>query len=363
MRRVCLVGAALLAVAGCTKPCDSGPEIPGIPTAGPLCGLTLYGGWQNPRALPAPVNTRGWEDSPFISADGQTLYFGYTRRNVTWWENCPATFDLLKDCDKKDGAIRPGEEGDYWNVYEATVRDGAWQVVDSSVNQDPTISQGAQAVDDGKSSMVLARLGQVDNGQYEIVGDLYASTSQDGAWTLPTRLDAPISTPCVEDDPTLSPDGSRLYFDTNRIDPAGANCQMKPNGGHRDLYASTLVNGTWSAPEPVRGDPNQGDTQSQPWVDDAGDFWWTGHDARCHADNCLYHAYLQPDGSYASSSVMAEPTAAPEPGEVLAIGEASMTRDGHFLYFVYAVETESSITIDGKSVPVLDFDIGVATRP
>ncbi|MBU1878280.1 MAG: hypothetical protein KJ734_04960, partial [Chloroflexi bacterium] len=35
-------------------------------------------GWSQPVPLGAPVNTAGAEDSPFITSDGQTLYFFFT---------------------------------------------------------------------------------------------------------------------------------------------------------------------------------------------------------------------------------------------------------------------------------------------
>jgi len=34
--------------------------------------------WQEPVAIQGPVNTAGGEDSPFITPDGQTLYFFFT---------------------------------------------------------------------------------------------------------------------------------------------------------------------------------------------------------------------------------------------------------------------------------------------
>ena len=34
--------------------------------------------WQKPVPLPAPVNTAGAEDSPFITPDGKTLYIFFT---------------------------------------------------------------------------------------------------------------------------------------------------------------------------------------------------------------------------------------------------------------------------------------------
>jgi hypothetical protein len=331
---------ALALVGGCSG--GGGSQIPGVPTGEALAGLTLFGGWRPARALPAPIHSDGWEDSSFISADGRTLYFGYTQKNATiWLQQAVAVYD---------GAPRPGAKSAMWNIYEAEVRDGGWTVVDSTANfDDPNASQAAQGVDPANLTMVMARLGSVG-------GDIYRTTRADGgAWVVPARLDEPISTGCVEDNPTLSEDGTRLYFESNRDDAAGSVCRASKDA--RDIWVSTFADGAWSLPSPVAGAPNRGDAHSQPFSRDAtGELWWTGHDARCGgAYACLYRAVRQPDGSFADDTLVALPTAVAEAqlGDVLAVGEASLTGDGRLLYFTYATKTAAG----------LDFDIGVAYRP
>jgi hypothetical protein len=57
-----------------------------------------------------------------------------------------------------------------WNVFEATVHDGRWEVVDSTANvDDPNVSQAGQGVDVANATMALSRLGSVG-------GDSYLST-------------------------------------------------------------------------------------------------------------------------------------------------------------------------------------------
>jgi hypothetical protein len=38
----------------------------------------IAAGWSRPEPLGAPINTAGGEDSPFVTPDGQTLYFFFT---------------------------------------------------------------------------------------------------------------------------------------------------------------------------------------------------------------------------------------------------------------------------------------------
>lgn len=70
--------------------------------------------------------------------------------------------------------------------------------------------------------------------------DIYLSTLQeDGSWSKPENLGAPINTPFDEDAPFLSADGQTLYF---------ASTGHK-GFGNFDLYKSTKVNGKWTEPE------------------------------------------------------------------------------------------------------------------
>lgn len=318
------------------------PQVPGVPTGEVLAGLTLFGGWQPARSLPPPIHSDGWEDSSFISSDGRTLYFGYTQKDVTIWEQQGVAV--------YDAAPRPGAKSAMWNIYEAAVRDGVWDVADSTANfDDPNASQAAQGVDSANLTMVMARLGSVG-------GDIYGTTrNADGTWAVPVRIDEPISTGCVEDCPTLSDDGKRLYFDSNRADAAGTSCRASKDA--RDIWVSTFADGAWSLPSLVAGAPNVGDGHNQPFVRDAaGELWWTGHDARCGgAYACLYRAVRQADGSFGDDALVALPTvdANARIGDVIAVGEASLTGDGRLLYFTYATKTATG----------LDFDVGVAYRP
>lgn len=57
------------------------------------CDLLVNGQWSNPRNLGAPVNTPGNEEAPFLSNDGQTLFFSSTGHPglgdedifMSWW--------------------------------------------------------------------------------------------------------------------------------------------------------------------------------------------------------------------------------------------------------------------------------------
>ncbi|WP_316811981.1 OmpA family protein [Pedobacter heparinus] len=70
--------------------------------------------------------------------------------------------------------------------------------------------------------------------------DIYVSHKNGKDWSEPFNLGAPVNTPYWESQPAISPDGSTLYFVSNR--PGGL-------GGY-DIWRTTLkTDGYWSQPE------------------------------------------------------------------------------------------------------------------
>jgi hypothetical protein len=314
---------------------------PAPPTGDPITGLTLGDGWTDPRALPEPVDTSGWEDSSIISADGTRLYFAYTQYDYGALQNGQLVVT---------GPARPGEPGPQFNIYEATVDAGAWIVTPSTVNStDASVSSASEGVTDPQSTMVFVRY----------VGssiDIYLTQKVGGVWSTPQALPAPINTPCVEDNAAISGDGTILYFDSNRSDPLGTSCNANQSSTGRTIYRSTLVQGMWTTPVPVPGAPNEGDWHWQGYSRDPSDFYWAGHDTTCGAaSDCVYHARLQPDGGYGATTVVLTPVAvsAASEGNALAVGEASVTCDGHYLYFIYIQMNDAGGNLN----------VGVAYRP
>jgi outer membrane protein OmpA-like peptidoglycan-associated protein len=69
--------------------------------------------------------------------------------------------------------------------------------------------------------------------------DIYFSAFNEGQWSLPFNLGSPVNTPSWESTPSISADGSILFFSSSR--PGGF--------GGKDLWYSVINNkGTWSDP-------------------------------------------------------------------------------------------------------------------
>lgn len=322
--------------------CRSVPRAPDPPVGGPLNGIGLYEGWTDPRALPDTINTPGWEDSSYISSDGTTLYFGYTQ-----YDN---RLLLTKEGRLKTiGPQRPGQKGPAFDIYEAKIEGGAWKIKNSIVNSEgPDLSEAAVGVDRKQDVMAFVRFGPE--------GDIYLSRHRDGVWTAPSKLPYPINTKCVEDNPHLSPDGRTIYFDSNRADINGTSCLEEKLGGHeRTIYVSKFDGKKWLDPQPLRGAPNEMKSNWQVFVsEDAKDVYWTGIEDDCPTLS-IYRARLAEDGSYKDKTMVMQPVGFDnaKDGDVVAVGEMSITSDNRFLYFVYLQRIS-----EGR----FDFSIGVARR-
>lgn len=91
--------------------------------------------------------------------------------------------------------------------------------------------------------------------------DIYVSHRQGVSWGTPFNLGSPINTQYWESQPAISPDGSTLYFVSNR--PGGI-------GGY-DIWKSTLQNdGYWGKPENLGPDINTPYDEQTPFIHSDG---------------------------------------------------------------------------------------------
>ena len=318
------------------------------PTGDAIAGLELFDGWTDPRELPPPVTSIGWEDSSFISPDGTTLYFGYARFDFT----ALSQGQLLVT-----GPMRPGHEGVGFDVYEARIGATGWDVTRSTVNSPGEVSEAAQAVDRAQKTMLFVRFEGA-------VGDIHASTKQpSGAWGAATKLPAPINTPCVEDNVHLTPDGARMFFDSNRADDTGTTCKAESD---RDIWTATWNGSAWSAPTKLSGGPNATARRWQPFSSPSGDVvYWSGYDLPdCPSGSCIYKASLGDGGTYGAPVMVARaaPGDASKIGQAYAIGEVSMTEDGRYMYFTYikvAPPRDAGAPDAEAGPPVIQGDVGL----
>jgi hypothetical protein len=357
-----LLGAALLATANAPRT-DPGWA---VPVGAKLDGLTMLDGWTDPREVKGDVNTAGWPDSSYLfgsASKGYELHYSYSR-----YDFADRTLrHRLNDV----GPVREGQVYPGFNLFKATIQDGAWKTERLPFNPSGKLDYAAGGMAASGSPYVYITFEPVKEGSLATTGNIYEVTRDaSGRWGSPWKLPFPVNTPCVQDNPTLSADGLTMYFDSNREDLAGTKClagTSKPFVGPRSIFVTHFRDGTWSDPVAVGGAPNEhGPMNMQAFLSmDGKNLYWTGSREECPAINCFFRAERQPNGSFARLTMVALPTEVGPgmDGKVIALGESSVSADGKLLAFVYV---KAGIT--GKDKPVvgpadkIEIGIGLARR-
>lgn len=252
--------------------------------------------YQDPVPLPGEVNTAGGEDAPFISEDGNTLYFFFTpdvnipaekqvmdgvtgiyasnKIDGLWSEperlilqdpgrlaldGCPyVRDDVIWFC-----SAREGYDGLQWFTAERV--NGIWQNW-HPVGFDPGYQVGELHISADGRELYFASDRPGGKGQL----DIWVSVYKDGAWQPPVNL-AAVNTDSSEGWPALSPDGDELWFTRNF-----------------GIWRSRKVNGEWMPPEQIVAN-----LAGEPSIDRDGNLYFVHHyfrgDKMIEAD--IYVAY------------------------------------------------------------------------
>jgi len=167
------------------------------------------------------VNTSYDEKSPSITADGKTLIFT-SQRPLMMSKSGQGEMELIDNVYSSAWDSAKGK----WNLsYPVTgdVNEAYGKTACSSISPDGT-------------QMFLYK----NNNTSALGGDIYvAKKSHAGKWSQPVSLGSPVNTSYYEDCACLSPDGSTLYF-----------ISEKPGGyGSADIYTSSKLSKTeWAPP-------------------------------------------------------------------------------------------------------------------
>ena len=169
----------------------------------------------------APFST-GWDETPFVTADGARLLFS-SRRDMPGW-----------------GPVRVNA-----NLWVVERTGGGWsepRPLPGTVNQ-PRVGEGRGAPDRSESGPVLLEGGTLlywTDEEAEWGEDIYAAELDGDAFVDPRPL--LLNSPGSERHPALSPDGRHLVFQAFRdIDAVG----------EEDLYVSERTEHGWSEPRPL----------------------------------------------------------------------------------------------------------------
>jgi len=186
-----------------------------------------------------PINTAaGWSDSPFISGDGQRLYFMYSRYDFGPWFISGGAQPPVPSGPDRAGLHHSANPFDESDIYVATRNpDGTWsEAVNLGLNGAYGDSGGME-INGGNTFVWLQGSGTAGN-------IVMANRNPDGTWGTPVDPGPAIndhSAAGVQDNPHLTADGKALWFTSNRATGLGG----------RDIWFSSNSSGSWSAPANV----------------------------------------------------------------------------------------------------------------
>lgn len=162
------------------------------------------------------INSPAHDYCPIVTADGNTMYFTSRREGTT-------------------GGFRDPAGQPFEDIYMARRIDEVWS---NATNVGAPLNTYVQDATVGLSpdgnEMIIYR-----TSQDLVSGDLLLTKKQDGLWQTPERMTERINSDAHEPSATISPDGSEIYFTSDR----------EGGYGGRDLYRiRRLPNGEWSQP-------------------------------------------------------------------------------------------------------------------
>jgi hypothetical protein len=235
--------------------------------------------YENPVPLPAPLNTAGAEDSPFVTPDGNTLYFFFTPD-----PNLPVQKQIF------DGVT---------GIWVSKKQGDAWGEPSRVMLQDPgkLAIDGCEFVQGNSMLFCSAREGYVDI-------HWFAAEYKDGKWQNWENAD--FNPAYAVGELHISPDGNELYFHSGR--PGGK--------GGLDIWVSKKTAGGWGEPENVAAVNTERDDGWPALSPDAQELW-------IYRDYSIWRSKLV-GGAWQEPEVMFSPLA----------GEATLDAAGN-VYFTH----------------------------
>ena len=256
----------------------------------------------------------GWNDSLWVSPDGNMALFMYSRYNF---------FPVLlgKGEPALRGVDRPGHHNNEVNVWE----DSDLYIVIRGANGKRSEPINMPTNDGGGDCCAMI----AGSDMYFQKGtDLYRASYQNEKWTSAERL--PVNSPKIDSNPNNDWTTQTLYWASDR-------------GGNMDIWCSRRdeVNGdeVWSAPKPVAGSLNTAAKEDQPFV--VGD---TMRFSRAgESGNVL--SKRDKDGAWSRGE-------AENLGTDLYHSEVSMSHDGKKIWFVAGyITTERLVFMQSERKP------------
>ena len=211
----------------------------------------VEGAWTEAELAPF---SSGWDESPFLTRDGQRLLFS-SRRDVPGWDRVRGNNNLWV----------VEREGDGWS--EPMPLPGDVNRPRRGGRDSPARSEGGPVLLDDGTLLYWT------NEDPEWGNDLYVADQEDGAFVNPRRL--LLNSVLTETNPALSPDGRFLLFQADR-DGSGIE-------GGDGLYVSARTDYGWSQPRPLPEPINSPSNEGYPSFSPDGRYFFFASDRRARS--------------------------------------------------------------------------------
>ncbi len=233
---------AALLLSGCAQKLEIGDRMESIPPDAVKItpDMDIYppqlhsDGWEEPVPVPYPVSTAGAEDSPFVTPDGNTLYFFFTPD-----PSIPAERQVI---DTVTG------------IYVSHKKDGRWGEAERVVLNDDLSMDGCHFVDGNTMWFCSVRA----ENRREI--EWYTAEYKDGEWTGWKNAGDRLNLEYGVGELHIWQD--ELYFH-----------KSQDYSSNYDIFVTKNVGGEWQLPEAV-GAVNTGETEGWPYVTSDGRELW-----------------------------------------------------------------------------------------
>lgn len=192
----------------------------------------------------------------FVSNDGEdgTLTVSYTTRETDWIEPVALPknvnhrlvylrgFALSADGKKMYFTSTKSPVVGGYDIMMSDLKGNTWtepQNLMLPINS--KLNDGSPSLTADGSTIYFMRCERMDQNKADVCKLFFSKKKANGQWDEPKELPANINTGNSQT-PRIMADGETLIFSSNKI---------TPSAGGMDLYVSKLVNGNWSDPKPL----------------------------------------------------------------------------------------------------------------
>lgn len=282
-------------------------------------GMTCADAPQHPTCDTSKINTAGWEDSPYITPDGDTLYFAFNPYNF---------MPMFKGGQPKHvGPNRPGSRYsknpfDSSETYVSVRDGGVWSAPELVPLQTKRGSCCAMPSEDGKRMYFQDIVPQVEGGPEINTDIVIAEKDRNGNWKMPQPVGGSINSPFIEDNPHITADEKTMLWVSER--PGGF--------GKKDIWiASKNDDGSWGEAHNLGAAVNTDENEDQPWVNPEG------NEIYFNREISIYHTKVV-NGQWSKAK--------PVKFEKPVIGaEVSLTADGEIMYLMLIDPKQNDIIV------------------